>query len=91
MVCVLKFVPFGKTKGELTVLCCASTAIVDDSKTMGPEMNCEPSGETANTDERLPTVRERSTVDELTSYTKTARELFANRCAPIIVRPSVVA
>src|SRR3954469_22768539 len=72
--CALKFTPGGNTNGALTALCCASTAIVDVSKTCGPDTNCDPSGETASTDEMLPRLRERSTVAEFTSNTNTDRE-----------------
>src|ERR1017187_2680941 len=55
------------------MFCCASTASVRVSKSMGPLRNVLPSGDTARVGEMTGTVRLPSTMDEATSQTNTVR------------------
>ncbi len=69
------------------VFCCASTARVWVSKSMGPLRNLLPSADTARVDEITGTMRLLSTMEDATSNTNTVRVAVC-KLTPMISLPS---
>ena len=69
------------------MFCCANTASVWVSKSMGPLRNLLPSGDTARVGEITGTTRLLSTMEDATSKTNTVR-VAACKLTPMISLPS---